>query len=211
MLYKNREKFDSLSQAIGRKAAKLPLSANQWTLLSLILIAITAYFVINKNFIAAAFFFLITAFIDLIDGAVARHKKSANERGAYIDTITDRYVEFVLLLSLAFIDMPKIIFYPEIWIIVGLFGSMMTTYAKSASKEKELVLKELRGGLLERSERLALLFVAIVLGYFSLYYTVYIIILYGALTNITALQRIFYALQNKKKRPATLFTKNRGL
>ena len=78
----------------------------------------------------------------------------------------------------------------------------MTTYVKAAAKEKELVEKELKGGLLERAERLIILFIGILLAYFDKFYLTYIIVVLAVLTNISALQRIIIAkkLSSKKKK-----------
>ncbi len=194
MLYKNRNMLSKQNEKVGRVFSKIPITPNQWTALSIITALITAYFVIANNFLAAAVFFAITAVLDIIDGAVARFRKSSSSSGAYIDTITDRYVEFIVLFSLLFAGLPKVFLEPYAWIFLGLFGSTMTTYTKAAAKEKELVKKELAGGLLERSERLVLLFAGLVIAAANVQYFVFVIIIYAILSNITALQRIYYAL-----------------
>jgi phosphatidylglycerophosphate synthase len=197
MLYKNRERFDSFSNKLGKTASKIPLSANQWTILSLITAIVSAYFIANNVFTIAALFLAVTAFLDVIDGAVARYRKTATKKGAYADTVADRYTEFILLVSMTFAALPAILIDANIWIVFCLFGCIMTTYAKSAAKEKEVVDQELKGGLLERSERLILLFVGLCLAIINTNYFVYILILYAVLTNITALQRIIAALRSK--------------
>ena len=83
---------------------------------------------------------------------------------------------------------------PEI-AAVYLFGSMTITYAKAAAKEKELTKKEISGGLLERPERMILLFIGIVSAYFSPLYLTYVLVLLAVLVNITALQRIRIAVK----------------
>ena len=197
MLYKKRERFSRQSEALGKYASKIPLSANNWTVLSIITAFITAFFIINNNFFFAATFFAITAILDVIDGAVARHKKSASPKGAYIDTITDRYVEFIILGSLVFVSLPIVALNANAWIFLCILGGMMTTYAKSAAKEKELVKQELCGGLLERGERMILLFLGLCVATISLNYLVFILILYAVLSNVTALQRIHSALKTQ--------------
>jgi len=72
----------------------------------------------------------------------------------------------------------------------------MTTYAKSAALEKGLVERELRGGLLERAERLVLLFLIILVTNFSRSYAMYLIVAAAILTNLSALQRIILALKS---------------
>jgi hypothetical protein len=69
----------------------------------------------------------------------------------------------------------------------------MTTYAKASAAEKNLPTP--LGVLLERAERVFLIFVAIILGYFSKVYMLYAIILLALLTNLSALQRIRMVLK----------------
>src|SRR3989338_7528492 len=82
------------------------------------------------------------------------------------------------------------------------FGSFLTTYAKSAAKEKEIIRegKELKGGLLERAERLFILFIGIVLAAFNPLWLVYVLALLAVLTNFSALQRIFIARRIAKQK-----------
>ena len=194
-LYEKREKFEGIALAIGRIASKLPFTPNQITLLSLIVAIISAYFLINRDFLVAALSFLIASLLDFVDGAVARATNKATKIGAYLDTIADRYVEGLMLVAMLFLPFPKIFFEAKIWIFAVLFGSLLTTYAKAAAKEKGLVAEgELKGGLLERSERVALLFVGIAAAAISINYLLYVLIFLAIVTNISALQRILLSL-----------------
>ena len=198
MLYENREKFNKLSIKIGMIFSKIPLSPNQWTIFSLLPAVSAALYLASNEFLIAAGLFALAAFIDLIDGSVARVLGRTTRFGAYLDTITDRYVEFILVLGLFFAQLPSLeisgfTITPAALLFLYLFGAMMTTYAKAAAKEKELVKKELKGGILERAERMVLLFAGILLAYANPAYLVYIIAVLAVLANITALQRILKA------------------
>ncbi len=196
MLYTKREKFNQLSMRIGRTFAKLNMSPSQWTLLAFIPAAATFYFLLNENFILASIFFFISAFVDIVDGSVARVTGRVSRKGAYLDTIADRYVEFLVILGLFSVSYPYFILSSRAWLLILLFGSVMTTYSKSAAFEKGLVEKELRGGILERAERLVLLFLIIVATNFSRQHAMYLIVITAALSNISALQRIILALKS---------------
>ena len=102
MLYENREKFKKLSIKIGMIFSKIPLSPNQWTIFSLLPAVIAALYLASNEFLIAAGLFALAAFIDLIDGSVARVLGRTTRFGAYLDTITDRYVEFILIFGLFF-------------------------------------------------------------------------------------------------------------
>lgn len=197
-LYKGRGRFQGLSVKIGIAFAKLRLSPNQWTLLSLIPILIALYFLIREQFLWAALFFIISSFLDLVDGSVARVTGQVTKLGAYLDTIVDRYVEGIIIFGLLFASLPNWIFPVQAWIFLYFFGSLMTTYAKAAAREKNLVEKELKGGLLERAERLIILFIGILLASYGRIYLTWVLVILAVLTNISALQRIHMAVRNRE-------------
>ncbi|MFP4634179.1 MAG: CDP-alcohol phosphatidyltransferase family protein [Candidatus Aenigmatarchaeota archaeon] len=195
MLYAKRERFEKLSRAVGRLFSKFPLEPNQWTLLSLVPALLGFYLLVSHTaFLGAAGLYLLAAFLDFVDGAVARHAGKTSKEGAYLDTVVDRYVEFLILFALVFLYLPDLYIPSSAWIVLLLFGSLLTTYSKSAAKEKELTDKELRGGLLERAERVTLLLLSLVLAKFEPLWTVYILAALAVFTNISALQRIVMAL-----------------
>ncbi|MFA5177943.1 MAG: CDP-alcohol phosphatidyltransferase family protein [Candidatus Paceibacterota bacterium] len=201
MLDTKRSWFKDLEKTIGKIFGVLPLTPNQYTLLSGVMAIISAYFIVKELFWFGILFFLIAGFLDFIDGAVARQKNMSTKVGAYLDTIFDRYVEAIILFALLFVNMPSILSVPSyVWIYLALFGSVITTYAKAAAKEKELVNQELKGGLMSRAERLILIFVALILAglYPDYYYTVAIISIIAILANFTAWQRIWSAIKINK-------------
>ena len=196
MLDLKREWFKSIERFIGKTLGRLPITPNQWTLLSIVFALIGLYFTINFNFLLALISFFISGILDFIDGSVARAKNMSSSAGAYIDTIVDRYIEGIMFLGLLFVSLPTIIFPSYTWIFLALFGSMLTTYTKAAAKEKELVKQELKGGLMSRGERLILIFLIFILLIFSQQYlATIIIIIFAALSNFTALQRFFSAIK----------------
>lgn len=197
MLHKKRKSFEFQERFIMSTLGKLPITPNQWTLISLLFVLIGLYFVIAQNFILALIFFLISLFLDLVDGAIARAKNLASNKGAYVDTIVDRYVEGIMLFGLFFIsNFPLIIFPVEIWIGLAIFGFLITTYSKAAAYEKQLDEKSIqktlkKGFLIKRAERAILYFsiyLAVALNQF--YIAVIILILFAVLTNITAIRKI---------------------
>jgi archaetidylinositol phosphate synthase len=195
MLEQEREKFKLIEEKAGSFFTRFGLSANHYTLISLFLVLVSFYFLSRAAFLPALLFFTTAALMDLVDGAVARFTQKASKKGAYLDTICDRYVEAVVLLGFLTLPLPFYFAVPaKVWIFIAFFGSLMTTYAKAAAKEKGLVKKELRRGLLGRGERMILIAAAMFLGAFNIYWTLYPIIVLAVLANFTALQRIYLSL-----------------
>lgn len=201
MLDLHRNLFKGLEKQIGKIFSLLPVSPNQYTLISVLFAFISLYFLIKQNLVLAIVFFLIAGFLDFVDGSVARYRNVANNIGAYLDTIVDRYVEGILLFGMLFLPLPHILLPGAAWIFLVLFGFIMTTYAKAAAKEKDLVNQELKGGLLSRGERIILLLIALVFGIAdpSFIWTTYLLILIAVLANFTALQRINSAIVKNNK------------
>jgi len=201
-MYKKRQKFSGFSIKVGTAFSKLGLSPNQWTLVSIIPVLVAIYMLLNQDFISAAILFLISSFLDLVDGSVARVTGRVTKLGAYLDTVVDRYVEGIIAFGLLFASLPAFIIPAYSWVFLYFFGGLLTTYVKAAAKEKEIIPQgtELKGGLLERAERLIILFVGILAASINPLYLTYVMALLAVLTNISALQRIGIAYRLSKKK-----------
>ena len=174
MLDLKRHLFIDFEKKVAKTFSTLPVSPNQWTLISVLFAVLSCWFLIKNNIPAAIFLFLIAAFLDLVDGSVARHRNIAKKSGAYLDTIIDRYVEGILLFGMLFLPLPVILFPSYIWIFLVLFGSLVTDYVKAAGKEKGLAVQELKGWLLSRGERIILFLASLILGIFNFSWMVYL-------------------------------------
>lgn len=198
MIYKNRRFFDNLSKRLGKYLSKLHITANQWTLSSLLIVAITFYFIVNRDFLVATVLLAITASIDMLDGAVARATKTASKFGAYLDTVIDRIIEFMVIFGFLMVGYPDFIVSANIWLFLLLFSCVMITYNKSAASEKRLVRNEMKGGgLLEHPDRMLLFVIIVLLSNFSLYYASVLIAIMTILTITTAAQRFVIATRGK--------------
>lgn len=188
MLFERRGRFEKYSLKMGMAFSKLRLTPNQWTILSLIPATVFVYYMTLNLFLYGALFLIIAGFFDVIDGSVARVTGRATKFGAYLDTIVDRYVEAIFVIGLLFATLPFFMVPAYVWIFIFFIGSTMTTYAKAAAKEK--LGEEIKGGILERPERILLLFIGLIAGAINPLYLVYMIVLLAVLSNVSALQRI---------------------
>lgn len=196
MLDLHRDWFGGIENKTADVFAALPFTPNQYTSVSIVAALAMLYPIVAGHYVAALALFIVAAGLDFIDGAVARKRGLATKRGAYWDTIADRYVEAILLFGLLFCQLPDFYLPVAAWIFLALFGSTMTTYAKAAAKEKELRDAELKGGLMSRGERLIAYFLILAAIIWGNYYLAAVIIAVSAmLANITAGQRISAALR----------------
>lgn len=181
--------------------AALGISPNAWSLISL-LPAIAGLFALVMHHLAIGLaMFALSAFIDIVDGTVARVTNQVTDKGAFIDGVVDRYVELMLYLGLLiYVGRGESLGLPnEAWIVLLIFGGLMTSFVRAYADHRRIVkdpgdLKRM-GGFLERLERLMLLYFGMFLGLFNDQWLMAIIILTAILANATALQRIRFALQ----------------
>ncbi|MHC1631483.1 MAG: CDP-alcohol phosphatidyltransferase family protein [Methanotrichaceae archaeon] len=152
------------------------------------------------------FFFILSGFMDMVDGAVARATGQVSVVGAFLDGVLDRYVELLLILGLmAYLGQDAKFIVPiSFWIVLLIFGALMTTFVRAYAdhrgivKDQQILAKNL-GGLLERAERLILLYIGMIGGLFSESWLVCAIVLAAILSNLTAVQRIFLAIKYGKR------------
>ena len=197
MLDAKRDSFKWLEKNLGKIFSYLPISPNQWTLISILAGLGSFYYLMKQNLILAIISIVIAAFADYINGIIARYRNIYTKIFTYLDTIADRYVDGLILLGMLFLPLPKILLPAYVWIFLILFGSLATAFAKAATKEKELVNQELKGGFITRSERIFLILISLFLGLYdkSLVSMTYLLILITVLTNFTALQRVYSAVK----------------
>jgi len=130
--------------------------------------------------------------LDLLDGGLARRTTQATRRGAFLDSVIDRYAEFFTFCGLG-------VFFSSSWMLgvvaLGFLGSMMVSYTRARAEGLGV---ECRGGLMQRGERYVLLgmssLLSTVFNHLSCHPTHAILIvglvLLAVLTNLTALSRV---------------------
>lgn len=200
-MLKSRLKPEDTDRLV-KPLAGLGLSPMGWTMLA-ILPALAGLFMLSRHSLMwGLIFFALAGAVDLVDGAVARTMNQVTILGAYVDGVLDRYVEFLLYLGLMlYLGPGKFFMLPGyIWMMLLLFGALMTTFVRAYADHRGLVkdqaeLKRM-GGILERGERLALLYLGMLLAVFwgELWLQVAIVIV-ALLANLTALQRVRFAVR----------------
>ncbi|MCC7552243.1 CDP-alcohol phosphatidyltransferase family protein [Candidatus Micrarchaeota archaeon] len=180
-----------------------PFSANTITIFSILSAFLAYLFAINDYYIYSILGLIFLAFLlDAVDGIVARAKDQVSKNGAFLDGIADRVVEFfVLLILLKWIALKEITGYLipiDIQIIsILFFGTCMASFVKAYAEHRQVLSHEKAvnlKGVLERAERVGLIFIALLSILLAPTYTIYIIFLIFILTIITFLQRIYYVL-----------------
>ncbi len=145
----------------GRLLKNFPLSPNQVTLLALLLAFVGFFFLATKQFAIALVLFALSGFCDMADGVLARARNQVSAKGAFIDGITDRLVEFLLLFGLMLLPWPDFMLPGWMWLVMLLFfGTCMTSFVTAYADHRKLDVSKAPSGILSRPERM-LLYLAI--------------------------------------------------
>lgn len=197
MLKQNKE-LKGVQGSVGRLFAPLPISPNQWTLLSvLVAFAAGAVIAISHDLIIGLCLFAFAAVLDAVDGAVARARGEASAFGGFLDGVADRFVEASLLISLMFYPLPIVFSVdPKIWLALLLFlGACMPSFIRAYADHKGVLKREQAnklGGFFERTERLLVVIIGLFSGIlFGMEFFVYAIIIADLFSTVTIVQRLF--------------------
>ncbi len=99
----------------------------------------------------------LVGFFDGVDGSVARATGQARPKGAFIDSVTDKVSEAVILLAIWISYQTDTILGVSVplWVTICIIGWIMTSYTRA--RAETLGVRDLDVGLGARSERLFLL------------------------------------------------------
>ena len=192
-----------LQGRIGKALAIIPLSPNQWTLLSVLIALGAGAMVAINNLPLGLALFALAALFDVIDGAVARARGEASAMGGFIDGVADRFVEAIFLFSFMSYPLPLILIDPKIWIASVVFlGTCMPSFIRAYADHKGVISREKAnalGGICERSERIVMIVIGLAAGLaLSMDYFIYSLIIVSTLSLVTILQRLNQINRTKK-------------
>lgn len=198
-MLKKSGKAKELQITLGKALSGIPLSPNQWTILSLLFAFFGFMALIYRDMLFAIPLFAISLLIDAIDGAIARARGAATKKGAFLDGVSDRIVEMLMLVGLMFYGLPDVFISSIIWLSLLLFiGSGLTSFVKAYGDHTGAITHEKAvkmGGILERTERVTLILMVMILALIHPTYATYVIILGVVLSCITVIQRISCVLR----------------
>ena len=128
-LFAVRKHLDRLLKPFVSKVSKLPIHANQWTLLGAFVGLACAITFLYGYWWAGLGLLLARGMIDNIDGYVARNRNQRSTFGAVMDDITDRWVLGIIYAG-ACLYLSRD--YPHVLIVLGfgITGSLCNVIAK---------------------------------------------------------------------------------
>lgn len=171
---------------------------------SQLLVSVLAGFAYAEGLIySAGFLVLFTGTLDILDGKVARRTHGVTRRGAFLDSVIDRYAEYCGYVGL-------LLFFRsgwEVWaVLLAILGGMMVSYTRARGEGLGIACEV---GWLQRPERF------VILGFGSIFSSLSVHLLGGnhellafavaliaVLSNLTALQRMMYIMRRLGETPS---------
>ncbi|WP_419935333.1 CDP-alcohol phosphatidyltransferase family protein [Candidatus Palauibacter sp.] len=175
------------------------------SLLGFLITCSSGYFFHEHHVSTAGFLILLGGAFDLFDGTVARRTGLASSFGAFYDSTLDRLSEIVVYLGLLSLYNDYRLELGDVgmiyWIVLAMAGSLMISYTRARAEALGI---DCHVGLMQRPERVILIgFAALIFGetpmfgHQGLVLRVVIIVL-AILTNLTAIQRIWWVYRNTR-------------
>jgi CDP-diacylglycerol--glycerol-3-phosphate 3-phosphatidyltransferase len=186
---------DRFSRLLVRRG----VSPNVLTILGLLAgMAVGLFYGLELPGLAAAFI-LVCGVFDILDGKVATNSGRRSLFGAMFDSSLDRYSEFFMYAGLAYHFRRG----SGLWLVLlALLGASMVSYTRARAEGLGV---DCRTGVMQRAERLVLLFVGTVVGIAFRVLDPALLVVMGfsaVVSNLTAVQRIFYVRRHENRVPS---------
>jgi CDP-diacylglycerol--glycerol-3-phosphate 3-phosphatidyltransferase len=185
-----RALFKGVLDPIGAFLNRLGITPNMMTMLGLLGNVAGAWYLAQGNMLLGGVFVLICTPFDALDGTMARLRGEANEFGAFVDSVTDRYSELFILGGLLYHFINQGDQLSTVVVYAAAAGSVLVSYIKARADSLKF---DANVGILTRMERY--LVIAPLLLFNQPVIAVWIV---AILANITALQRFWKVRQQAR-------------
>jgi len=148
-----------------------------------------AMLVANDRLPLSGLILLLAGLCDVLDGDLARRRGVSSRFGAFIDSTLDRVTEFAYFggILLYIVRRPGGFHDWEILVaFVALAGSVLTSYARARAEGVGI---DCKVGLMERPERIVLLALGLLVGYWLL--RIFMVVL-AVMTLVTFIHRVIH-------------------
>ena len=205
MLTKLKKKIQKMLVNEAKIIHKLGLTPNGISIIGFVLALLSATFYAFASsqpwlLILATVFLLASGFCDTLDGVVARTFEQTTVFGGFFDSVLDRYADAAVFagIIIAGLSNPALgLFWGPVFGLAALSGSILVSYSRARAEAAGLKMESI--GLAERAERMLILAIVSVIGFFWSPALGYGILLLAILSNITVLQRMWHVYKELKK------------
>jgi CDP-diacylglycerol---glycerol-3-phosphate 3-phosphatidyltransferase len=157
---KFRAPVDKAVKPIGAGLRKTGLTPDHLTVMGLLVACGAAVAIGAGNLILGVILVILAALPDLLDGALAKASNSSSQRGAFFDSVIDRFTDAILLGGVAWYlastESAHMAMLPFAVMALSSISSYMRAKAESLGLDA-------KGGLMERAERIILLCVGLLI------------------------------------------------
>lgn len=180
-----------LTRILNPIAHKININPNIITIVSPFVALLSAYCFGENMLILGAAFILLSGFLDVVDGAVARFHGRSSRFGAFLDSTVDRIADGIIYIGIIFGG------YCD-WIIgvLAIHSALTISYVKARAESQGA---ECNVGIAERAVRLIILMIGAAVGYLAgpQYFT-WIIVFLVIISYITVVQRVYHVWRQLK-------------
>lgn len=174
-----------LTRILNPVAKRLNVNPNIVTVISPFVALLAAYGFANKLLILGTVAILLSGFLDVVDGAVARYHNRSSKFGAFLDSTIDRFADAIIYIGIIFGG------YCDWFVgVLAIHSAICVSYVRARAESQGA---ECNIGIAERAVRMIILMVGAIIGYFAgdIYFT-YIIYILVILSYFTVGQRILH-------------------
>ncbi|MGL5510783.1 MAG: CDP-alcohol phosphatidyltransferase family protein, partial [Microcoleaceae cyanobacterium] len=145
---------------------------------------LTAYLIVQNYYIVAVFMVIISGLLDGLDGDLARVRGTTTIEGGILDSVLDRYVDFLIISAVILIN-------PEQFLIPGLIALLGSTLVPYIRARSEAAGKSTVSSIGSRATRTVLIILGILTQQFYI-----LLITLAIISNIAAIHRFIYAIRS---------------
>jgi CDP-diacylglycerol---glycerol-3-phosphate 3-phosphatidyltransferase len=193
---KFRAPVDKAVKPIGAGLRKTGLTPDHLTVMGLLVACGAAVAIALGNLLLGLILVILAALPDLLDGALAKASNSSSQRGAFFDSVIDRFTDAILLGGVAWYLASTESAHMAMLPFAVMALSSTISYMRAKAESLGL---DAKGGLMERAERIILLCIGLLIE--PLLIPVLWILL--VTTAITAVQRFVKVWKQAAIAPVT--------
>ena len=184
MLSHYKTPFQRLGDPVARALLRAHVRPNHLTVVGLGVSIVAALALSQGRLRVGALLLALAGLFDFFDGSLARLANSVSAFGAFLDSVVDRYSDLVVLLGVVLYYHRAADTQGVLLTMITMVGTIMISYTKARAQSIGLACEI---GLMERPERLIVLIAGATFNVLTP-----AVLALAVLTNVTALQRIFY-------------------
>jgi archaetidylinositol phosphate synthase len=191
-----KKRFEGVVLAGVKPFADVGITPNTVTIMGLIVSLVSAWCYYSWTYSpillpVAALLILLSGLFDAVDGIIARTKGKVTVFGGFLDSVSDRYADAMVLAGITLGGLCN-----PIAGFAALIGSLMVSYTRSRAEAAGMSMAGV--GLAERAERMLILAAVTFIAVLWIDALNYGIILLAILSHATVIQRARHFKRNAK-------------